>query len=364
MGIKKKSGEFRGRNRCRVLREHDDLILEAEKNIHYDNAVAAKDIIKGYFRGEFDVSEFDELVSEGIENAYTTEESNRLHQERLAKCLKRLCLSEKRKPEFLPAKILHIGGYDIRVKPDAVFFEDGYIELVIYRAGLPDISEKGRSKDKALRSCLELYFLLLYGRTLVPEGRTMTIKASYYFLRKKTDHRNMLTDMDFFSGDGGNIVTLKEVYKGGDTGATAMDERYAQELSDFYEGDECSGEQCSGCHFKPVCEYQKAPEPFEKKTLKSKKGKIEPSQAQKKIIEFRRGICRVNATAGSGKTECITERGARMFEEGVDPREMLFITFTNAGATEMKESIVKKCRSRGLDVSVSDIQAMTFNSLA
>jgi len=58
------------------------------------------------------------------------------------------------------------------------------------------------------------------------------------------------------------------------------------------------------------------------------------------------------------------ERGARMFEEGIKPSEVLFITFTDAGANEMKARIAKKCETRGLHVSGDDIQAMTFNTFA
>ena len=106
------------------------------------------------------------------------------------------------------------------------------------------------------------------------------------------------------------------------------------------------------------------PKRYELKTGSGKKGKIIPTDAQQKVIDFRRGVCRVNATAGSGKTECMTERGARMFEEGIKPSEVLFITFTDAGANEMKARIAKKCETRGLHVSGDDIQAMTFNTFA
>ena len=53
-----------------------------------------------------------------------------------------------------------------------------------------------------------------------------------------------------------------------------------------------------------------------------------------------------------------------MFEEGADPSSMLFITFTDAGAYEMKERIAKKCMARKLAISGDDIQAMTFNTFA
>ncbi len=60
-----------------------------------------------------------------------------------------------------------------------------------------------------------------------------------------------------------------------------------------------------------------------KKTLSGKQGKIVPSDAQQRVIDFREGYCKVNAGAGTGKTECMTERGARMFEAGTDPHKML-----------------------------------------
>ena len=58
MKIQKRSGEFRGRNWCAKARDYDELKLERVKNVHYDNAIIAKDIIKGYLRGEFEISEF------------------------------------------------------------------------------------------------------------------------------------------------------------------------------------------------------------------------------------------------------------------------------------------------------------------
>ena len=42
----------------------------------------------------------------------------------------------------------------------------------------------------------------------------------------------------------------------------------------------------------------------------------------------------------------------------------MIITFTDAGANEMKARIAKKCETRGLHVSGDDIQAMTFNTFA
>lgn len=59
---------------------------------------------------------------------------------------------------------------------------------------------------------------------------------------------------------------------------------------------------------------------------------------QKRAIEAG-GDLLVSAGAGSGKTAVLTERIVRLVKEGLDIRELLCVTFTNAAAGEMKKRI-------------------------
>lgn len=61
------------------------------------------------------------------------------------------------------------------------------------------------------------------------------------------------------------------------------------------------------------------------------------SEEQKKAIYCDQSKILVLAGAGSGKTFCITERINRIIQEGTDPRSILCLTFTRAGAYEMKQ---------------------------
>lgn len=361
----KKSGEFRGKSRCNVLREHEALLFDSLKNDNYDNAVAVKEIIKGYFDKTYELSEFPELISEaiGVDDEISSK-SVQMKRNRLVKILNRAVLSETRKLKMCDKKIISKCGFDVSVKPD-VYYDDGRtIEVIMYRAGKPNVTMNGKKQDASVNNCIELYFMILYGRKLIPAGETRNVRASYYFLRKNTDKSEVIIDNDFFSGDGGNVVYLEDYpYVGGSDARTDLDVSFEEQIEEYKEGvDACGEEDCKACSFRAACRYQKTPDVYEKKSLGAKKGKITPSDAQKEIIDFRKGVCRVNATAGSGKTECMTERGARMFEEGVKPEEMLFITFTAAGAYELKERIVKKCRERNLDIEENQIQAMTFHT--
>lgn len=363
--IEKRSSEFRGADRCKVLRNYDGLngILDTVKESNFDEAILMKDLMKGYLAGKYKPGEFMGLVEEGLDDEQMLlPEQRKAKAERLCKLFLRAANSEKRQATFVGPKHIVEGEYQVTVFPDAAFFEQDSVEVVLYRLGKPTVTQKGRKQDASVNNCLELYFLLRYARTLVPAGKIWKVKASYYFMRKTTDTADTLSDMDFFSGNGGNVVTLEEVWS--DTmGDTPNDEMFRDQLETYTEGsDMCGEDNCRYCKMYTQCFWQKLPEKYEEKTLSGKQGKIVPSDAQQRVIDFREGYCKVNAGAGTGKTECMTERGARMFEAGADPHKMLFITFTEAGATEMKERLAKKASARGLNIGTDDIQAMTFNS--
>lgn len=80
---------------------------------------------------------------------------------------------------------------------------------------------------------------------------------------------------------------------------------------------------------------------------------------QREAATILEGPLLIIAGAGTGKTKTLTARTCALIDEGVNPENILLVTFTNKAAGEMKERI---CRAVGAE-NGARITACTFHSL-
>lgn len=77
---------------------------------------------------------------------------------------------------------------------------------------------------------------------------------------------------------------------------------------------------------------------------------------QKQVVQHFDGLCVVIASPGSGKSTAITHRIGRLIQRGIDPSNIMTITFTNKAAKEMQEKVHKK-----LGIAPNDTYISTFH---
>ena len=82
------------------------------------------------------------------------------------------------------------------------------------------------------------------------------------------------------------------------------------------------------------------------------------NNTQQEAVAYDKGPLMLIAGPGSGKTRVLTYRIAHLIKNGVDPFNILALTFTNKSAREMKERIIKIIGSEGRNIWMG-----TFHSI-
>ena len=85
----------------------------------------------------------------------------------------------------------------------------------------------------------------------------------------------------------------------------------------------------------------------------------DPNTQQREIAEDIEGMMVVDAGPGTGKTETMIHRYANIISSGVDPKDVMMITFTNGAADEIAGRLSRLVSSKDSD----RILARTFDSL-
>ena len=75
-------------------------------------------------------------------------------------------------------------------------------------------------------------------------------------------------------------------------------------------------------------------------------------------MENKKGIVRINAGAGAGKTLTVVMRVIKLLLAGVKPEEILLISFTATAAAEMRDRITLYAEDFGIDADISHNESL------
>lgn len=243
---------------------------------------------------------------------------------------------------------------------DAMFVDQESRSMLLVKHFIGKAAYTQTGNANALCRDLNLYELIKLGRMqagmIFTGSDPVMIRAEYRYLRKDTDRTNAL-DPEFY---GNNIISMDD-HMGLDTEMAEKEEKRRIGLSE----EDIPEEDCTICKNYQICKFTRPASPIPVTPAGNKNGKIFFSPAQQEVINWVNGVLCVIAGAGAGKTACIVEHVVRLLTvENVDPEHILMITFTVAGANEMRERIRKRLEEERLNLDVELIKIMTFNAFA
>ena len=248
---------------------------------------------------------------------------------------------EERTIDYFGEPVVAVPDF-IRIKRDSA---DHISEVYIGKIKTSNFSASSKSRDKSL----EVYALGELGRKLFPHTE---VCVDVLHLGTKSDSKH--TEESHYNDFEHSQKNTYKIDVHTDAAFTAL---YEKEQS---ERKPCSGSDCAGCFLNNICHYEDPPIASDIEREDRVVGEIRLSDEQEQIVNFKEGIARVNAGAGSGKTFVVAHRIKKLVEDGVDPRSIALLTFTRAGAEEMERRTEKFARAAGL--SVQGMTSATFNS--
>lgn len=179
------------------------------------------------------------------------------------------------------------------------------------------------------------------------------------YIWQTDESKSVVPQNGFGDTEKGNVA----VYEGSNPDA------YKNLISAIKENQEGTHEpsdfECNMCPYKELCLYTKPAKDIELKPISVSKGSktMRFTKEQQEFINFDRGIARVLAGAGSGKTTSVVGRIIHLLKtDDVEPCDFLLTTFTEKGIREMKEKLDYWLKVEGLPYSSDEFEITNFNT--
>lgn len=334
-------------------------VLDGEKGKVYYNGVIIKDVLANYglnYNAQDIMNSINNIMPI---NCFNTSRENKINMTLLVKRLLRFkdyFLSNKvtATTEFYSPQAVSIVH---NIKVDYSFALKDNDNVFIYKVvnkKNTKLKSGGRTNFTKISCNMELYLLQLAGEKMFPNTH---VTAGIVFLTHPKDKKEDLVDVSEFNSKINETIVVHHFHT---AQRASMNERIEDIIHDNIKVCE---QKCSECVYNNICNYvdnsiNLKPIPIKPKT----NGKVTFTKHQEKVIDTEKGVYRVLAGAGSGKTTCIANRIVKLIQKGYHLNDILLITFTTKGVEEMKQKIEYWLNVNNISYNKDDFNIFTFNS--
>lgn len=376
-----KVSDYNGRNLCKMSKMTAGIEVVEEANFYKDKAITFKDVIAAFIKGELESTDTQDVIEAALEGYIDGPEKTESQiikdatqdlyryfkaEEKAANSGRKLVIPER--------KELKINNKTFFWAPDAIAVSGNTYEAIVYKSGKPQINKKTGYKLNALEKMGEWFacFMgLMYLKEVMPkDGEDYQLVSNMYYMRKSTDSPSKPRDLDFFSGTGGNVCGLTEVHNSKEDHSvlTEIEKQFYEYMDTVEEGIECSQKMCDKCWKRSMCHYVNPPKrDLAEDTVDTTKVNFPLNEEQQAVIDHilsgQDEVILVDAGAGTGKTTVLKTAYASLIGNGVDPKHILSISYTDASVGEMKERYAMECLEKGITLK-STPWVQTFHAFA
>jgi len=323
-----------------------------------------------------DLKEMEDIIDSEFEKAENTGSMFAFEaaseKQRMKECMARFYVYEGSRWQWMNCAIL---GEDLfeevmfagelhKVRIDLLLTTSRGIEAIKYFYKVPSMTKTGA---KSMQNNPDMLLLTLAAEKFVQKNYPKYIGenayAHFFYMRGKNDNKGIA--MDGYEGE--KFADKKTFLTTFQRQKDALEAEFLLLKPNLNQKLPKTASACFSCAYSDLCHTSfkacskvvlppPAEEPVKPMNL---------TEAQRKFIDFDRGICQVLAVAGSGKTTMATLRNIRLLEGGVNPEAILMITFTEKAKAEMRNRLTRYLSHSpyvelGLDGSSVVIE--TFNS--
>lgn len=263
--------------------------------------------------------------------------------------------------------VVPFDGEDTEVRVHRLFDRGDYYEAVVYAYKRPDLTTRGRKFTSMPKNSIRLLLLNRACEKKLEQLRQIHGEAAYplkmvygsvFYMRSSGDNKEFLP----YNDRGDQIVS----WSFSPSEANNLEIAY-KKVAVNSKDEACNPSDCNNCPCIDLCKTEFVPKekvvipPPEIKPI----NEIKLTKAQEEFVSFTSGECRVNAVAGSGKTTIIVLRTANLIELGVEPEEIMMVTFTDKACGEMRERLQRYLEGDALSnlkIDANRVVIETFNS--